>query len=106
MRQSVHVIFVTPVHSQEHPLGGQDWNHAELCLQVQLSHDGSSDEPAEESHSIVDGGVLEGELLSADEVIDAVAFWCREVENHSLLAIRFGYHSNMCRYSYYPLIID
>ena len=36
---------------------------------------------------------MEGELLSADEVIDTVSFWCREVENHPPLAILFGYHS-------------
>ena len=47
-----------PVHFQELPLGGQDWNHGEGRLQIQFGHEGSLVEPAEESHSMVDGGVV------------------------------------------------
>ena len=42
-----------PVHSQELPLGGQDWNHGEGCLQIQFGHEGSFVELARERHSML-----------------------------------------------------
>ena len=71
-----------PVHSQELPLGGQDWNHGEGCLQIQFGHEGSFVKPAEERHSMVDGGVVEGEFLSADDVVKAVVLCYRAIEDH------------------------
>ena len=71
-----------PVHSQELPLGGQDWNHGEGCWQIQFGHEGSLVEPAEERHSMVDGGVVEGELLSTDDAFEAVVVCYRAIEDH------------------------
>ena len=49
----VNIVVVMSVHSQELPLGGQDWNHGEGCLQIQFGHEGSLVEPAEERHSML-----------------------------------------------------
>ena len=62
------------------------WNAA---CRSSLAMMGSSVKPAKESHGIVDGGVVEGELLSDDEVVDAVAFWCGKVENQPALVVHF-----------------
>ena len=52
-RAGINIVAVVPVHSQELPLGGQDWNHGESCLQIQFGHEVSFVEPAEERHSML-----------------------------------------------------
>ena len=45
---------------------------------------------------MVDGRVVEGELLSADDFIEAMALWCREKGDHPPLAILLGVTQLCC----------
>ena len=85
-KAGVNIILTMLVHAQQSPLWGPDREHAEGSLQ---GHDSFPLKLFQEGHSIIDGGVVEADLIHADVVIDAMTLQSREMEYHHPLAILF-----------------
>ena len=86
----VYVEHVPPPETQKMQLVQTDRAKAKRMLNIHLRHEGGKADSWDHTESIVKGGILNGEFVFCDPLINRTTPWGGHVKHQAYGAIRFG----------------